>query len=58
LQVCGSTSTNSGTPPACTIAAAVAIKVIGTVITPSPGPIPSAIRASRKASVPLPTPTA
>jgi hypothetical protein len=57
LQVVGSTSMNSGTAPHCAIAAAVAIKVIGTVITPSPGPMPNAIRARRSASVPLPTPT-
>src|SRR6266496_1985443 len=37
------------------MASAVAMNVFGTVITSSPGPIPSASRVSQSASVPLPT---
>ena len=40
------------------MASAVAMNVFGTVITSSPGPIPSARRVSQSASVPLPTPMA
>ncbi len=43
--------------PACEIASVVAMKVFGTVTTVSPLPMPAAIRAKRRASVPLPTPT-
>src|SRR2546428_1132789 len=50
-------STKSGRAPACEVASVVAMKVFGTVTTVSPGCTPAAIRANRKASVPLPTPT-
>src|SRR2546427_740913 len=50
-------STKSGRAPACEMASVVAMKVFGTVTTVSPGRTPAAIRANRKASVPLPTPT-
>src|SRR5437870_597152 len=50
-------STKSGRAPACEMASVVAMKVFGTVTTVSPGCTPAAIRANRKASVPLPTPT-
>src|SRR6185437_16263063 len=56
LQVVGSTSTNSGRARACTTASAVAIKLLGTVITACPAPIPAASKAKRRASVPLLTP--
>ena len=36
----------------------MAMKVLGTVITSSPGPTPDASSASQSASVPLPTPIA
>src|SRR5665213_1318202 len=45
-------STNTGFAPACTIAPAVAKNVNGTVMTSSPGPIPSASSASSSASEP------
>src|SRR5947208_1452459 len=57
LYVSSSTSTNSGSAPACEIASVVAMNVLGTVTTTSPGCTPAAIRANRSASVPLPTPT-
>ena len=44
----GSISTNTGRAPVCTIASAVAMNVIGAVITSSPAPIPNAISDSRK----------
>src|SRR5438309_4489262 len=50
-------SPKSGRAPACEMASVVAMKVFGTVTTVSPGCTPAAIRANRKASVPLPTPT-
>src|SRR5208283_945865 len=46
LPVSGSTSTKTGVAPACRMAVAVAIKVIGVVMTSSPGPMPSASRHS------------
>src|SRR2546425_6701390 len=49
-------STKSGRAPAWEMASVVAMKVFGTVTTVSPGCTPAAIRANRKASVPLPTP--
>ena len=58
LYVAGSTSTKTGFAPHQLIASAVAMKVSGTVITSSPGPIPSPSRATQRASVPLPTPAA
>src|ERR1035441_10643191 len=39
------------------MASVVAMNVFGTVNTMAPGPMPAAIRAKRRASVPLPTPT-
>ena len=51
-RVAGSTSTKTGLAPTASIASAVAAKVIATVITSSPGLMPSAIRARRSASVP------
>ncbi len=50
------TSTNTGVAPVETIAETVGIAVFGTVMTSSPGPIPSARRARNSASVPLFTP--
>ncbi len=41
-----------------TMAPAVATKLLGTVITSSPGPTPSALRAKKSASVPEFRPTA
>ena len=52
------TSAKRGTAPARTTAAAVAMKVFAGTTTSSPGPIPSAVRVSSKASVPFATPTA
>src|SRR5437870_6612389 len=49
-------STKSGCAPAWEMASAVAMKVLGTVTTMSPGATPAAISANRSASVPLPTP--
>ena len=40
------------------MASAVAMKLLGTVMTSSPGPTPRASRLSQRASVPLPTPSA
>ena len=51
-RVAGSTSTKTGLAPTASIASAVAANVIATVITSSPGLVPSAIRARRSASVP------
>ena len=51
-------STNTGVAPTITIAPTVAMKVLGVVITSSPGPIPRAFMETYNASVPLPTPTA
>src|SRR6266571_2520096 len=53
LKVSGSTSTNTGVPPALWIAPAVAKNVNGVVMTSSPGFRPSALSGSRSASVPL-----
>ena len=50
-------STNSGNAPACEMASVVAMNVCGTVTTTSPGFTPLAIRAKRRASVPLLTAT-
>jgi len=58
LYVCSSMSTKTGLAPQKLIASAVAIKVLGTVITSWPLPIPRAKRDSHRASVPLPTPMA
>src|SRR6266852_3598758 len=49
-------STKSGRAPAWEMASVVAMNVLGTVTTVSPGCTPAAIRANRKASVPLATP--
>ena len=51
-------SANRGVAPARTTAAAVATNVFDGTTTSSPGPIPSAVRLSCRASVPLATPTA
>jgi len=51
-------STNTAVAPAIQMASAVAKKVLGCVMTSSPGPMPRAISASQMASVPLPRPTA
>ena len=53
-----STSTNTGRAPFSRIASPVAMKVLATVTTSSPGPTPYARRARASASVPLATPTA
>ena len=58
VAVRSSTSTKTGVAPQKDMASAVAMKVLGTVMTSSPGPTPSASRAIQRASVPLPTPTA
>ena len=57
VAVRSSTSTKTGVAPQNDIASAVAMKVLGTVMTSSPGPTPSASSAIQRASVPLPTPT-
>jgi hypothetical protein len=54
----GSTSTNTGLAPAYSIAATVATKVNGTVMTSSPRPTPAASRDKCSALVPLFTPMA
>src|SRR5207249_9201445 len=56
--VFGSQSTNTAVAPAIQIASAVAKKVLGWVMTSSPGPMSKAISASQMASVPLQTPMA
>ena len=56
--VFGSQSTNTAVPPAIQMASAVAKKVLALVMTSSPGPMPSAMRVSQMASVPLPRPMA
>jgi hypothetical protein len=58
LYVTGSISTKKGLEEARTIEPPVAKKVNGVVITPWPYPIPAAIRAIRRPSVPEETPTA
>src|SRR5882762_677761 len=50
-------STNAMCPPACEMASVVAMNVWGTLITISPGSTPAAMKAKRRASVPLFTPT-
>ena len=49
-------STKIGVAPTWDMASVVAMKVLGTVTTASPGPTPAAMRAKRRASVPEPTP--
>ena len=49
-------STKIGVAPTWEMASVVAIKVLGTVMTSSPGPTPVAMRAKRRASVPELTP--
>ena len=56
LQVFGSMSTNTGVAPTWEMASVVVMKVFGTVMTSSPGLIPVAMRAKRRASVPEFTP--
>src|SRR5712691_4195685 len=58
VSVAGSTSTSTGTAPACTMAAIVGAQVLPAVTTSSPGPTPRASNASHRASVPLATATA
>ena len=53
LYVCSSMSANTGLAPQLKMAFAVAIKVIGVVMTSSPGDTPIAARARHKADVPL-----
>ena len=53
LNVSGSISTNTGVAPTMPIASVVATKVNATVITSSPAPISSALKAKCSASVPL-----
>lgn len=48
-------STNTGVAPTSEITSAVEMKVKGTVITSSPGPMPRAINAIWRESVPLET---
>ena len=50
-------STNTTCAPAILIASDVATKLLATVMTSSPGPMPSAFSAMNSASVPLATPT-
>ena len=52
-SVSSSTSTNTGTAPTMSAALAVAMNVYGGTRTSSPGPIPSALRATDSAIVPL-----
>ena len=58
LNVAGSISTRTGRAPSLTMAPAVAKNEYVVVMTSSPGEIPSAISASRTASVPEDTATA
>ena len=58
LNVRGSISTKTGMAPTYLIASAVAINVNGVVMTSSPSPMPSAINAKCRASVPEATPIA
>ena len=58
LPVSGSTSTNTGVAPACRIAFAVAMNVIGVVMTSSPGPISDAFSERNNALVQLDIATA
>ena len=57
-RVLGSQSTNTTVAPTTHAASAVAKKVLGWVMTSSPGPMPRAMSVSQIASVPLPTPMA
>lgn len=56
-MVSASMSTNTGLAPVATMAETVAVTVLATVTTLSPGPMPAASSASSMASVPLATPT-
>jgi hypothetical protein len=56
VKVFGSMSTSTGVAPAYWIAATVATKVKGTVMTSSPGPMPAASNAMCSALVPVLTP--
>ena len=58
LYVLSSISMKTGLAPVKLMASTVAIKVLGTVITSSPGPISRARSASQIADVPLETPIA
>ena len=58
VKLRSSTSTKTGSAPVMEMASAVAMKLLGTVITSSPALMPRAARASQSASVPLLTPTA
>ena len=51
LSVSGSTSTNTGRAPRCTMTLAVDANVIGEVITSSPAPTPTASSARCSAAV-------
>ena len=50
-SVRGSTSTRIGRAPTCSMTFTLAAKVIGVVITASPGPIPKALSATCNAAV-------
>ena len=58
LKVSGSMSTKTGRPPRRETTPADAKKLNGLVMTSSPGPTPSAISATKSASVPEETPSA
>src|ERR1043165_1971416 len=58
FSVSGSTSTNTGFAPTCSITFAVAVNVIGVVITSSPEPISRQACAPGIAAVPEVTPRA
>ncbi len=55
---CRRTSTKRGVAPSRAAAEADATKELGAVITSSPGPTASPLRANIRALVPSPTPTA
>ena len=58
LRVAASMSASTGRAPQCTIVLSVATKVIGVVTTSSPGPTPSASRATCRPAVAEDTGTA
>ena len=58
LAVIGSQSTKTGVAPACSMVLEVAMKVIGVVMTSSPGPMSSPFSARNSAVVAENSPTA
>ncbi len=58
LKVAASMSQNTGVAPSRLTTSAVAMKVKGVVKTACPGPMPRAMRAMSRASVPEAQPTA